>query len=380
MSPLGLTIFSGVVGACVGSFLNVVIWRLPRGQSLVTPGSRCPGCGTPIRWFDNLPILSWILLRARCRSCRTHITARYPFVEALTAALFLLLASRTDLVAFPGVAATKAAFLAAMVAVSFIDWDLRIIPDAISKPGIVVGLVAALFFPALHGASFLPDLSNRHLASLLEASAGALAGGGILLAVRWLGSIAFKKEAMGLGDVKLLAMIGAFTSPMATVYTLLLASFAGAILGGFFHVARKRALAPLPGAMRGGKSTFSLACVRGKRFDALVSGETLSVGERVDMTLTIPKDDNWFEADVPLVLAGRVVSVTPRDATHALVRVDLDEPDAATSDALATFVHARVAVPFGPFLAIAGSAMVVYGAEVAHFVTVTWPEFIRGAR
>ena len=379
MSPTGLAVFSGVVGACVGSFLNVVIWRLPRGESLVRPGSRCPACRTPIRWYDNLPVLAWLLLRARCRSCKARISVRYPFVEALTAALFVLLARRVDLVGEPGVAATKAAFLAAMVAISFIDWDLRIIPDAISKPGIVVGLVAALAIPELHP-RFLPEIANRNLASLLEATAGAATGAGLLLAVRWLGSLLFKKEAMGLGDVKLLALIGAFTWPLATVYVLLLSSLVGAVLGGFFHVSRKRSFAPLSGTMRSKKTTFSLARVRGRTLDALVTGETPSVDERVEIVMTIAKDDNWFEKDERLELRGRVTHVEPRTGGGALVTIELDEPSESASEALATFHHARVAVPFGPFLAIAGAAMVLYGAEVTHFVTVTWPEFVHPSR
>ena len=209
MSATFAVVVSGLLGACIGSFLNVVIWRVPRGKSVADGRSHCPKCGHLIRWHDNVPVLSWLLLRARCRDCRAPISARYPAVEALTAALFVLVAWRHPFPAGSSVGVAHAILLSALVVVSFVDVDRREIPDAITKPGIVVGLLASLLVPALHGDAF-PDLANRHLAALLASLRGVAAGAGVLLAVRWIGRLAMGKEAMGLGDVKLLAMVGAF--------------------------------------------------------------------------------------------------------------------------------------------------------------------------
>ena len=377
MSPAGVQAVAAVVGACVGSFLNVVVWRLPRQMSLVSPGSRCPSCAHAIRWRHNLPVLGWLILRGRCYDCKAPISPRYPLVEALTAALFVLVARATDVVAQPGLAGAQAAFVASLVAISFIDWDLRLILDSLSKPMLAAGLLLSLFVPALHPDAF-PSMSNRHLASLAESALAATIGALLLLGVRTLGSLLFRKEAMGLGDVKLLAMIGAYTSPIGVVYVLLIASLVGAVLGSAYHIARKRSLAPIVGTLSKGRYAFSQARVRPDRVDVLVAGAVPAAGERVDVSLVIPKDDNWFDADVHVSFEGTVESVTPHEGA-SIVRVVLaDDVKDADADALSTFAHARVAVPFGPFLAAGGVAVVLYMHEIAHFVTETWPHFVRG--
>ena len=231
MSATFAVVVSGLLGACIGSFLNVVIWRVPRGKSVADGRSHCPKCGHLIRWHDNVPVLSWLLLRARCRDCRAPISARYPAVEALTAALFVLVAWRHPFPAGSSVGVAHAILLSALVVVSFVDVDRREIPDAITKPGIVVGLLASLLVPALHGDAF-PDLANRHLAALLASLRGVAAGAGVLLAVRWIGRLAMGKEAMGLGDVKLLAMIGAVLGPVGVLDSILASSLVGLALGG----------------------------------------------------------------------------------------------------------------------------------------------------
>lgn len=207
------TVSALALGSVIGSFLNVCIHRLPRGESLVFPGSHCPRCGAPIRWYDNVPIVSYMLLRGRCRNCREPIAARYPLVELISALLCLWILARY------GLSVTAAIYyllVCALVVVAFIDLDHQIIPDVITYPGIPAGVAASFL---------LPDITLKH--SIL----GVLLGGGILLSVasvfRWIR----KKEGMGMGDVKLLAMIGAFLGWKAVVLTLLVSSFVGALVG-----------------------------------------------------------------------------------------------------------------------------------------------------
>jgi len=241
-------VFAALLGACVGSFLNVVIYRLPqvdpRRRSL-GGRSACPNCGSRIAWFLNLPVLGWIALRGRARCCRGRIAIRYPLVELLTAALFLLLAwqqpwgqvfrqlengavvwSAAALVAF----GAQALFLALLVANSFIDLDTQLLLDALTKPGMALGLGFGLW-PGVAGVLTadpgIPIALNTLMASLV----GLLVGGGVIWAVRVIGSHVFRQEAMGFGDVKFLAMIGAFLGWRAALLTLLLGCVVGAAVG-----------------------------------------------------------------------------------------------------------------------------------------------------
>ncbi len=200
-------------GAIIGSFLNVCIFRLPAGQSIVAPASRCPACGTPLRPRDNIPILSYLLLRGRCRACHNPISARYPAVEALTGLLFVLLLYRIG--PLP-VIAVYASFVAALIVVSFIDLDHQIIPDVISLPGIVIGLV-------LSAIGYGPGL--------FDSAVGILVGGGLLYAVAVGYHALTGREGMGGGDIKLLAMIGAFLGWKNALVTLVLGSLGGALIG-----------------------------------------------------------------------------------------------------------------------------------------------------
>src|SRR5437764_7356331 len=202
------------VGACVGSFLNVCIHRIPADESIVRPGSRCPRCATPIAWHDNVPVLSWLWLGARCRSCRAPIAARYPVVEVATGLIAVV-----ALLAFGATprAAVAFAFTAALLLVSVIDLDHRFIPDEVSLPGILVGLVLA----------FTPGGRS----SPLDAALGAALGGGVLWLVAWAYQRLTGLEGMGLGDVKLLAMIGAFLGWQAIPAVLVIASITGSLAG-----------------------------------------------------------------------------------------------------------------------------------------------------
>ena len=199
-------------GAVVGSFLNVVIYRLPRGESLSFPPSHCPHCDAGIRPWDNVPVLSYLVLRGRCRNCSQPISMRYPLVEAAMAGL----AAGAWLQFGPSIAfGVYFVFLAGLLAITFIDIDHKIIPDSLSLGGTVLGL-AASFFTAVGWKSSL---------------AGALLGGGLLLAVA-LGYYALtRREGMGLGDAKLLAAIGAFLGWQAVLFTVFVSSVVGSVVG-----------------------------------------------------------------------------------------------------------------------------------------------------
>jgi leader peptidase (prepilin peptidase)/N-methyltransferase len=221
-------LFAFLFGAVMGSFANVVIHRLPQGLSILTPGSRCPSCGTAIRWYDNIPILSYLFLRARCRSCGEAISIRYPVVEVLTGLLFAGLIWRNGM----GLSTlTMAIFCLALVVVTFIDLDHRIIPDVISLPGTVLGLAASL----------LPGFP-RPVDSLI----GAAAGGGFLFLILFTYEKIMKDEGMGMGDVKLVAMIGAFLGWQALPVTVLVASLAGTVTGIGFAVAKGEPVRKFP--------------------------------------------------------------------------------------------------------------------------------------
>src|SRR6266478_8306676 len=229
--------FLGVVGAIIGSFLNVVIHRLPREQSIVFPNSTCPACRAPIRAYDNIPILSFLVLRGRCRSCRAPISARYPAVEALTALLFAAVTWHDGL---SFALAFDLAFAASMVALVFIDAEHMILPNAITYPGMLFALLTRVLVPYLAGPAHfddLPQLLNAFptlpvwLVSIIGATIGALAGGGSL----WLMGFMWEKlrgvEAMGFGDVKMMLMVGAFLGWRLTILTILLAAFTGSLAG-----------------------------------------------------------------------------------------------------------------------------------------------------
>ena len=212
-----------LVGACVGSFLNVVIYRVPKEESIVTPGSHC-ACGQPIKWCDNIPILSWLLLRGRARCCGRKFSFRYPFVELLTAAVFVIcwLQFSTQ----PAVAVCGWIFLSCLIAATFIDLDHFIIPDAFTLGLGVVGVLLSVAVPALHGQAsgfFLVDSLRAGTASML----GLLVGSGLVLWILLLAEVILKKEAMGFGDVKFVGAIGAFCGWQGAIFAI----FGGALVG-----------------------------------------------------------------------------------------------------------------------------------------------------
>lgn len=202
-----------IFGAVVGSFLNVCIYRIPLGKSIVNPPSSCPNCGTAVPFYLNVPILSYLVLAGKCSSCKVPFSARYPAVEALTG----LMAVFTFMKFGPSVDAfIYFAFISALIVITFIDFDLQIIPDVISLPGIALGFAASFV---------LSDLP------VLDSAIGLIAGGGTLYLIAAGYQRVTGHEGMGGGDIKLLAMIGAFLGWKGVLLTLLLSSFTGAILG-----------------------------------------------------------------------------------------------------------------------------------------------------
>lgn len=203
----------GMFGALVGSFLNVCIYRLPRRESIVWPGSHCPACSHPVAWHDNIPIVSFLLLAGRCRHCAKGISWQYPIVEALNAAGYVALFW------FFGIswaAAVYSVLYSALLVVAGTDLTHKIIPNVITLPGIILGLISA--------ATILP-------LGLMNSVIGLLVGGGLLWFLAWISPYVFGKEGMGGGDIKLLAMIGAFLGWKPALMTIMVGSLLGSLVG-----------------------------------------------------------------------------------------------------------------------------------------------------
>lgn len=209
------------LGACVGSFLNVCIYRMPAGESVITPRSHC-GCGQPIAWYDNIPVLSWLLLRGKARCCGRAFSIRYPLIELGTALLFLACWKLFP----PDKAVAGMAFCALLVGATFIDLDHMIIPDGFTIGGAVMGVALSLALPALHGRVH-EIWMIASLRSGLDAMLGLLVGSGLVLWIALVAEAVLKKEAMGFGDVKFLGAIGAFVGWKGAVFSI----FGGAMLG-----------------------------------------------------------------------------------------------------------------------------------------------------
>ena len=208
-----LVAYAAAVGACIGSFLNVCIYRWPAEQSVLRPRSRCPQCETPIRWYDNLPIVSWILLRGRCRICGTRISVQYPMVELVCAVLWATAALRFG---FSLAALHSATFLTILLGIAMTDAREMVIPDQFTLGGTLLGLIFA---------AFPGDLS------FVVALVGAVGSYAFFWAVKWSAEKALKKPALGVGDIHMMAMVGAFLGPGGALLTMLLGSMAGLLIG-----------------------------------------------------------------------------------------------------------------------------------------------------
>ena len=202
-----------ILGLIVGSFSNVCIYRIPRNESIIFPASHCPKCRSNISLKDNIPLISYILLKGRCRNCKNKISIQYPIVELLTGLTYLII------YLIYGLSIQSLIYIilsSALIIIAFIDLNEQIVPDVISLPGIVVGFIISFFVPYI---------------SFINSALGVIVGGGIILIIGLAGSVIFKKEAMGGGDVKLAAMIGAFLGWRYIIISLFLGFFLGALAG-----------------------------------------------------------------------------------------------------------------------------------------------------
>ena len=207
-----LTVVLALLGLIVGSFLNVCIYRLPRRESVNWPGSHCTACNRPLSWYENVPIISWLVLRGRCRTCGERISVVYPLVELITGVLFV---AGYAIYGWTPMLAVRLAFACAMVVLFAIDLRHHLLPNVITVPGIVIGFLLSLFLPPGWKASLI----------------GLIAGGGVLFVIAEGYYRLRGVEGLGMGDVKMLAMIGAFLGWKAVLVTLVLSSFSGALIG-----------------------------------------------------------------------------------------------------------------------------------------------------
>jgi leader peptidase (prepilin peptidase)/N-methyltransferase len=212
-----------IFGSVIGSFLNVCIYRMPQGLSVVSPSSRCTSCGKPIRFYDNIPVLSYILLKGKCRYCKTGLSVRYPIIEFLNAALYVLLLNRYGHDS-PWVLLVYFIFISSLIVIFFIDLDHQIIPNSITLPGIPLAVIL--------GSTILPDPFIRvDLLGYKASIIGFVAGGGFFYLVAILGKAILKKDAMGGGDIKMMAMIGGLLGWKGVILTTFLGSLFGSIIG-----------------------------------------------------------------------------------------------------------------------------------------------------
>lgn len=209
-----------ILGLIVGSFSNVCIYRIPRNESIIYPASHCPKCRSNISPKDNIPLLSYVLLKGRCRNCKSKISIQYPIVELITGLIYLLIYL---IYGFSIQTLIYIVLASALIIVAFVDLNEQVIPEVISLPGIVLGLILSFFI---------------HHISFINSGLGVVAGGGIILVIRLAGSLIFKKESMGIGDIELTAMIGAFLGWRYIVISLFLGFFLGALAGIFLIISK----------------------------------------------------------------------------------------------------------------------------------------------
>jgi leader peptidase (prepilin peptidase)/N-methyltransferase len=224
-------VLAALFGLLIGSFLNVCIYRLPRDLSVVRPRSHCPECGAMVRSWDNIPVLSYLLLRGKCRDCGARISPRYAVVELLTGAAFAWFAAQDGASLL---SLRNCVFAALMIALAMTDLETRLLPEQLTFPGIAAGLLFAIFQPVGDGTAALVFGLSGRAASVMDALLGAVIPAGALWLAGWIFKLVRKREGLGFGDLVLLAEIGAFLGLRATLLTLVLASVAGSLIGGAY--------------------------------------------------------------------------------------------------------------------------------------------------
>lgn len=261
LNPVVWIVWWTAVGLCVGSFLNVCIHRWPLEEETVTKPrrSRCPECRHELTWRENIPLLSWLFLRGRCRWCRWPIPFRYPLVELLTGALFCLTAWIHGPTAWP-YTLVAAVVLAGLIVATFVDFDRFEIPDEVSIGGMILAPIVSGLLPGLHATTWVaqqvsPGEEVDRAGAVIASLAGLATGGGILLAIGWIGKRIYGRDAMGLGDVKLLAAGGGFVGPGAALVALLIGSLAASVVG-ILNMARFLWLSRSRVRRRGGRKSF----------------------------------------------------------------------------------------------------------------------------
>lgn len=347
---IGAVVF--LYGLVFGSFLNVCIHRIPREESIVRPRSKCPGCARPIPAWQNIPVISFLVLRGRCGSCGAPISWRYPAVELFSGFLFAALYFKYG---FTSPFFINALFVCLMLVLVFTDLDLRILPDILTKGGIFAGLLLSPFQDrAILGMDLLPEtvpgLVRQIGNPLLSSVAGVLFGAGFLWSVAWLYLKIRGIEGMGFGDIKMIAMIGAFLGWQLTWLTILLGSLLGAVLGGGYMIAgRFLSDQEDPGGSGAGLSS------RAKR----------KVVEKIDINLASAEELQKLPGVGP-DLAERIIRFGlengPYKRKSDLMKVDgIGEREYRL---LSDRITARFLLPFGTFLGIAGVVVVFYGSDL----------------
>ncbi len=364
--------FVFALGAILGSFANVCIHRLPRGESVVSPRSRCPGCGRAIAAWDNVPILSWLLLRGRCRDCRAPISPRYPFVETLVGALFLAAAFRHGL----GLPALAGALLAtAAVILAATDLESRVLPDEVTLGVLALGLLIA-------AGRDLPSVAERGAGAFsghfLPSLAGALFGAAVVWGVGAVYRLVRGAEGMGFGDVKMIAMIGAFVGPAGVLLTLFAASLAGTILAGLPALVRTAAWRLAFGSARASEEKARKEAAR-RGLLVAPDGRILVTGPRWREIPGAPAEGTPLGSGGPVArpaaafarlalrraAAGRATScgrLAVEDSEGDFFRVLAARGEAVSGGLLVLL--SRVDVPFGVFLAAAAVVVWEWGGPV----------------
>ena len=336
------------VGAVVGSFLNVVIARVPNGESIVSPGSRCPRCKKEIRWFDNLPLLSWLILRARCRSCGLPISVRYPLVELLTAVLFVAV---IHLYGPTWAGLGYCALSATLVALAYIDLDTWLLPHQMTWPLLALGLASPLW--------------NRDL-SFRESWIGAAIGFALFAAIALLGEKVLKRETMGWGDVWLLAGIGGWLGWPALLPVVMLSALQGSVVGLALIAAGKgepgrapeSTLPAAPGATRPAAPEAALPAAPEAALPAAPAAPEVAL----PAAPAAPVSEGG--APPPAAPAPNPAAATAPDPGAAAPADALapTAPEAAAATADEDWVPPKHAVPYGPFLALAAIEYLLVGA------------------